>query len=181
VTPPHTTTQLAIIKPNKSTMSRQSHLQLLLSILLTTANGFAPPTRLHHATVPPPSLSQPTQTSYARTKADYDDIEFFDLDDDDQDLDYEEDDYEPTTYNGIIPNPLLDAMDPDGVYERLGPELFSDWTFWRDAALFCVFLALFTKDTHHYGHFDSVIEGLENLPVDFVRENIDSFKGLVGN
>ena len=105
------------------------------------------------------------------------------------------------TYNGIIPNPLLDAMgelylyiscelfylicvyvaiylifdinsitiDPDGVYERLGPELFKDWTFFRDMALFAVFLAFFTRDTHHYGTFDSVIEGLEKLPADFIH------------
>lgn len=60
-------------------------------------------------------------------------------------------------------------IDPDGVYERLGPELFKDWTFFRDMALFAIFLALFTRDTHHYGTFDSVIEGLEKLPADFIH------------
>lgn len=100
-----------------------------------------------------------------------DNVEFFDLDDDD---DFEDargtggaDIYEES-YNGIIPNPLLDAMDPDGVYERLGPELFKDWTFWRDMVLFVAFLALFTRDTHHYGIFDQTIEGLERLPGNFV-------------
>lgn len=100
-----------------------------------------------------------------------DDVEFFDLDDDDlfdDDFDKKSDEF-GETYNGIIPNPLLDAMDPDGVYERLGPELFRDWTFFRDMALFAVFLALFTRDTHHYGTFDSVVEGLERLPADFIH------------
>ncbi|KAL3816530.1 hypothetical protein ACHAXA_011829 [Cyclostephanos tholiformis] len=115
------------------------------------------------------------------------DVEFFDLDDDDDDDDedddlFENDDFvrknrrgrdgiieEEITYNGIIPNPLLDAMDPDGVYERLGPELFKDWTFFRDMALFALFLTLFTGDTHLYGTFDSVIERLEDLPSDFIK------------
>ena len=131
-----------------------------------------------------------------------DNVEFFDLDDDDDDDDLFDDDeldsdiYEET-YNGIIPNPLLDAMgkfvvcfvllhiicimtylisyasqiilDPDGVYERLGPELFKDWTFFRDLALFAVFLAVFSGDTHRFGTFDSVIEGLERLPPDFIK------------
>lgn len=101
-----------------------------------------------------------------------DNVEFFDLDDDDDD-DMYEDDYgrigeNGEIYNGIIPNPLLDAMDPDGVYERLGPELFKDVTFWRDLALFAGFVALFTGDTHHYGTFDTVIEGLGDLPSNFV-------------
>ena len=60
-------------------------------------------------------------------------------------------------------------MDPDGVYERLGPELFKDWTFFRDMALFALFLTLFTGDTHLYGTFDSVIERLEDLPADFIK------------
>lgn len=107
-----------------------------------------------------------------------DDVEFFDLDDDDEDDLFDDSEFdgknrvrdkiEEITYNGIIPNPLLDAMDPDGVYERLGPELFKDWTFFRDMALFALFLTLFTGDTHLYGTFDSVIERLEDLPADFV-------------
>lgn len=137
-------------------------LLLLLSLLIAT-NAFIPPINSHFRTLPRPSVR------HARGQTDYDDdIEFFDLDDEENEFDEDYDDYLPASYNGIIPNPLLDAMDPDGVYERLGPELFSDWTFWRDAALFCAFLAFFTKDTHHYGTFDSVIEGLENLPADFV-------------
>ena len=103
-----------------------------------------------------------------------DNVEFFDLDDDDgmfeDDFDRKSrDDLYAETYNGIIPNPLLDAMDPDGVYERLGPELFKDWTFWRDMILFAAFLTFFTRDTHHYGTFDSVVEGMERLPANFIK------------
>jgi hypothetical protein len=135
-------------------MSPQS--LLLLSALLLTTQAFTPPLKSHI-----PSHQSP----HARKDYDddQDDVEFFDLDD--LDDDYTDD--TPELYNGIIPNPLLDEMDPDGVYERLGPELFRDWTFWRDTVLLCVFLAFFTKDTHHYGYFDSVIEGLEDLPKDF--------------
>ena len=100
-----------------------------------------------------------------------DNVEFFDLDDDDlfdDDYDEKNDAYEET-YNGIIPNPLLDAMDPDGVYERLGPEMFSDWTFYRDVALFAIVLALFNSGSNHYGTFDSVVEGLNQLPADFIK------------
>ncbi|KAL3783882.1 hypothetical protein HJC23_007987 [Cyclotella cryptica] len=111
--------------------------------------------------------------NYSSSKRYQDNVEFFDLDDDDDyDGEYDrggDDDSDIfVSYNGIIPNPLLDAMDPDGVYERLGPELFKDWTFWRDMVLFAAFLALFTRDTHHYGTFDSVVEGLERLPSNFV-------------
>jgi len=114
-------------------------------------------------------------TSSSGSRKYQDNVEFFDLDDDDDDMfedDFDrksnDDPYEET-YNGIIPNPLLDAMDPDGVYERLGPELFKDWTFWRDMILFAAFLAFFTRDTHHYGTFDSVVEGMERLPANFIR------------
>ena len=116
-------------------------------------------------------------TTFSSSSSRYqENVDFFDLDDDaDDDLFEDEFDekqgrgiYEET-YNGIIPNPLLDAMDPDGVYERLGPELFRDWTFFRDMALFAAFLAFFTGDTHRLGTFDSVVEGLERLPVDFIK------------
>ena len=113
------------------------------------------------------------QNAKSSSKRYQDNVEFFDLDDDeddifDDDFDIDRDDIYDNTYNGIIPNPLLDAMDPDGVYERLGPELFKDWTFFRDLALFAAFLAFFTKDTHLYGRFDEVVEGLERLPADFI-------------
>ena len=115
-------------------------------------------------------------TSSSGSRKYQDNVEFFDLDDDDEIFDDDfgrksSDDIYAETYNGIIPNPLLDAMDPDGVYERLGPELFKDWTFWRDMILFAAFLTLFTRDTHHYGTFDSVVEGLERLPANFIRQS----------
>ena len=113
---------------------------------------------------------QPSSSSSSSSNKFQDNVEFFDLDDDDDEFENEVagDIYDDEKFNGIIPNPLLDAMDPDGVYERLGPELFKDWTFFRDMALFAAFLAFFTRDTHHYGTFDSVIEGLERLPADFI-------------
>jgi hypothetical protein len=129
------------------------------------------------------SSSSPSSSRYQN------DVEFFDLDDnynDDDDELFDDDDelfdgkrsnnqlrdkIDEIKYNGIIPNPLLDAMDPDGVYERLGPELFNDWTFFRDMALFALFLTFFTGDTHLYGTFDSVIERLEDLPADFIPMN----------
>jgi len=41
--------------------------------------------------------------------------------------------------NVIIPNPLLDSIDPDGAADRF-PELASDPRFWIDMALFIAFL-----------------------------------------
>ena len=42
-------------------------------------------------------------------------------------------------YQGVIPNPLLDNIDPEGSAERLG-ELFSDRQFWIDIGLLLLFL-----------------------------------------
>ena len=137
------------------------------------------------------SSSSSNKSSQSSSSKYQNDVEFFDLDDDndndDDDELFDDDDDElfdgidnnnrmrdkidEIKYNGIIPNPLLDAMDPDGVYERLGPELFKDWTFFRDMALFGLFLTFFTGDTHLYGTFDSVIERLEDLPADFIPMN----------
>lgn len=131
------------------------------------------------------TFKESSQSSSSRYQ---NDVDFFDFDDnyndddDDELFDYDElfdgennnrmrNKIDDIKYNGIIPNPLLDAMDPDGVYERLGPELFKDWTFFRDMALFALFLTFFTSDTHLYGTFDSVIERLEDLPADFIPMN----------
>ena len=75
--------------------------------------------------------------------------EWYDFDDDDDDYDDDNEDYddldmeEAKRYdlleNIIIPNPLLDSMDPDGTVERL-PELLSDPRFWFDMVLFILFL-----------------------------------------
>lgn len=62
---------------------------------------------------------------------------------DEEDEDYYDDDDE---FDGIIPNPLLDQIDPDGAIERL-PELFSDKKFWKDSAIwfFLAFLYLLNR------------------------------------
>lgn len=68
-----------------------------------------------------------------------------DYDDDDERImddledvvnDYYDDDNE---FDGIIPNPLLDNIDPEGSAERIG-ELFSDRQFWIDIGLLFLFL-----------------------------------------
>lgn len=60
------------------------------------------------------------------------------LDDDDDDYIYDEEEYDLMS-NVLIPNPLLDSMDPDGAAERF-PELASDPKFWFDMVLFVAFL-----------------------------------------
>lgn len=65
--------------------------------------------------------------------------------DDDQDEYYDDDDEEEDEEeyelfgNAIIPNPLLDSIDPDGAHERF-PELARDPRFWFDMLLFVMFL-----------------------------------------
>lgn len=58
-----------------------------------------------------PSSSYSSSSSSSRYQ---DNVEFFDLDDDDDDElfddDFDDDKLDEMTYNGIIPNPLLDAM-----------------------------------------------------------------------
>ena len=57
-----------------------------------------------------PSSSYSSSSSSSRYQ---DNVEFFDLDDDDDELfddDFDDDKLDEMTYNGIIPNPLLDAM-----------------------------------------------------------------------
>jgi hypothetical protein len=73
---------------------------------------------------------------------------YWDIDEDDED---EEDLFDDDIFdfddlqqydlleNIIIPNPLLDSIDPDGTIERL-PELFRDPRFWFDMVLFVLFL-----------------------------------------
>lgn len=67
---------------------------------------------------------------------------FDDLDDEDED----EDDYDEETDESydvfsktVIPNPILDSIDPDGAAERF-PELAADPKFWFDMFLFINFL-----------------------------------------
>lgn len=67
-----------------------------------------------------------------------DDEDYGDEEDDDGDMDYEEEEYS-LFGDAIIPNPLLDSMDPDGAAERF-PELAKDPRFWFDMLLFIMFL-----------------------------------------
>lgn len=91
-----------------------------------------------------------SSSSSTRTKKydqDYDEIkfdedEFFD-NEDEYDDEYDDDDDE---FEDIIPNALLDQIDPDGAIDRL-PELFSDPKFWKDSAIwfFLGFLYLLNR------------------------------------
>jgi hypothetical protein len=64
----------------------------------------------------------------------YDDEDF----DDDDDSDDDDESYDMFS-NTVIPNPLLDSIDPDGAAERF-PELAADPRFWLDMFLFIAFL-----------------------------------------
>ena len=72
---------------------------------------------------------------------DYDEIDFenddddeYDEEDEDEYYDDDDDDEDDDDYDEIIPNALLDQIDPDGAIDRL-PELFSDAKFWKDSAI----------------------------------------------
>lgn len=72
----------------------------------------------------------------------YDDSEeTYDVDDDDEDEDYEDVDDEEYGFfgNAVIPNPLLDSIDPDGAADRF-PELARDPWFWIDMLIFVAVL-----------------------------------------
>jgi hypothetical protein len=74
----------------------------------------------------------------------YDTKDYYDEDDDEEEEDWDSDwDDEAEDYellgNVLIPNPILDAMDPDGTAERF-PELAKDPRFWFDMFLFITFL-----------------------------------------
>ena len=74
-------------------------------------------------------------------KGDYFDEDFYqDLEDAIDDWDIEDEEDYDLFGNEIIPNPLLDSIDPDGAAERF-PELARDPRFWVDMALFLAFLA----------------------------------------
>jgi hypothetical protein len=72
-----------------------------------------------------------------------------DFDEDDYDEDEDDDDwsaFDPSDIDAkalledvVIPNPLLDSIDPDGAADRF-PELARDPKFWVDMALFVAFL-----------------------------------------
>jgi len=99
--------------------------------------------------------SSSSSSPYARYQQDsaVDDDDEEDDDDDDWDFiddleeQWEEDGYSDETMperhdllgNVLIPNPLLDSMDPDGAADRF-PELARDPRFWFDMFLFFAFL-----------------------------------------
>ena len=66
--------------------------------------------------------------------------EVYEDDEDEVDDDYEEEDEEYGLLgDALIPNPLLDSIDPDGAAERF-PEIARDPKFWFEMFLFIVFL-----------------------------------------
>ena len=82
------------------------------------------------------SRSRPNEVYDNDEWIDYDRLD--DLLDDDDDYIYDEEEYDLMS-NVLIPNPLLDSMDPDGAAERF-PELAADPKFWFDMVLFVAFL-----------------------------------------
>ena len=78
-----------------------------------------------------------TQESSRRGSDYYDEEE----EDEDWDSDWDSEDEEEYDLlgNELIPNPLLDSMDPDGAAERF-PELAKDPRFWFDMVVFVTFL-----------------------------------------
>ena len=88
-------------------------------------------------------------TGVSRSGITYDDNNYDDdnnYNDDDDNDDDDEDDDDDDDYDDIIPNALLDQIDPDGAIERL-PELFSDPQFWKDSVIwfFLGFLYLLNR------------------------------------
>mmetsp|Transcript_26731 Transcript_26731/g.30601 ORF Transcript_26731/g.30601 Transcript_26731/m.30601 type:complete len:235 (+) Transcript_26731:233-937(+) len=89
----------------------------------------------------------------------YDEVEF---DDDEDDEDYDDDDDFDSEYSDIIPNALLDQIDPDGAIDRL-PELFSDPQFYRDAAIVFVFFIIYA-----FGRLDNPLYAIKDIDqIDF--------------
>ncbi|GKY93046.1 hypothetical protein MPSEU_000272900 [Mayamaea pseudoterrestris] len=84
-------------------------------------------------------------TASSSRRASYFDEDEYDEDDDEEDdepLDEQQVNRELSDLfeNVIIPNPLLDSMDPDGAADRFWPELARDPRFWFDLALLIAFL-----------------------------------------
>ena len=99
----------------------------------------------------------------------------FDEEDDDYEEDYEEDydsddeDEDEDFEEGIlIPNPILDSVDPEGASERIG-ELFEDPKFWKDMAV--VALVVWTVYYLTYDPTD-LIPWDSVTPNDFILEGL---------
>jgi hypothetical protein len=89
-----------------------------------------------------------------------DDDEFDDEDDDDDTMDSEDDEDFGFFGKGVIPNPLLDSMDPDGAADRF-PELAADPRFWFDMLLLVTVLDFLS----FVGPREALWEGIEKLPL----------------
>lgn len=90
----------------------------------------------------------------------YDEVDFdevFDEDDDD------DDDFYDDEYNDIIPNALLDQIDPDGAIERM-PELLSDPQFYRDVAIVFVLFLIYALN-----RFGSPLYDMDVNQIDFSK------------
>jgi len=79
----------------------------------------------------------------------YDEVDFDEDDEDDDDYYYDDDDDDDDeydeydeAYNDVIPNALLDQIDPDGAIERM-PQLLSDPQFYRDVAIVVVLFMVY--------------------------------------
>lgn len=79
------------------------------------------------------------KASSTYNQRDYYDEDEDDSDEEDEDDKADEDEEYDLFENVLIPNPILDSMDPDGAAERF-PELASDWRFWLDLILFIAFV-----------------------------------------
>lgn len=91
-------------------------------------------------------------TRTGRSRADDWEDQFDDYDDEEDDVEFEDameyleevlDNWDPTEHpmfgNEVVPNPLLDSIDPDGAADRF-PELARDPRFWFEMLLFVAFL-----------------------------------------
>lgn len=94
---------------------------------------------LHDSRSPPRHERRSSEATYNNEDEwiDYERLDGLLSDGDDYD-DEDEEEYD-LMGNVLIPNPLLDSMDPDGAAERF-PELASDPRFWFDMVLFVAFL-----------------------------------------
>ena len=81
----------------------------------------------------------------------YDEVQF----DDDNEYDDDDDEYDndQEEYDGVIPNALLDQIDPDGAIDRI-PQLLSDPQFYRDVAIVLVLFILYAFNRYSSPLYD---------------------------
>ena len=123
------------------------------------------------------SSSQSSSSSSGRRRrtitADLYDDDVLDEEDDNfyDEEDYNEDDDDLFEEGILIPNPILDAVDPEGAADRIG-ELFMDPKWWRDAAAIAavvVAVYLYTVDPTDLIPWDSVTADDFNLRAMYER------------